>query len=77
MLIAEDVLSQLLDEDLDSEAMLAQRLSSSPPLVPPPSDSFTPLRKARKAPPTQDPLPLKPEDVLNSSPPTDASMRSV
>lgn len=76
-MIAEDVLSQLLDEDLDEEAMLAQRLSSSPPLVPPPSDSFTPLRKARRAMPTQDALSLKPEDVLQSSPPTDASIRSV
>lgn len=63
-MIAEDVLSQLLDDDLDSEAMLAQRLSSSPPLVPPPSDSFTPLRKAHRAAPTQDA-------------PTDASIRSV
>lgn len=82
-MIREDVLSQLLDEDLESEVMLAQRLSSSSPEALPLTHSLTPLRKAHRAPAAQEALPPKPADVLDkqslsetNSPPTDDSIRS-
>ncbi|KAM7012274.1 origin recognition complex subunit 1 [Tautogolabrus adspersus] len=46
----EDVLNQLLDEDLESEVMLAQRLSSSPPHTLPTTHRLTPLSKSRMKP---------------------------
>uniref|UniRef100_UPI0037E747F8 origin recognition complex subunit 1 n=1 Tax=Semicossyphus pulcher TaxID=241346 RepID=UPI0037E747F8 len=61
---SEDVLSQLLDDDLESEVMLAQRLSSSPPQALPLSHRLTPLRKSRRAPAAQDDYPLKPSRVV-------------
>ncbi|XP_060890620.1 origin recognition complex subunit 1 isoform X2 [Labrus mixtus] len=48
----DDVLDQLLDEDLESEVMLAQRLSSSPPLTLPLTHRLTPLRKSCMKPST-------------------------
>ncbi|KAK1897588.1 Origin recognition complex subunit 1 [Dissostichus eleginoides] len=46
--IAEDPLNQQLDEDPESELMLAQRLSSSPPQAVLLKHSLTPLRKKLK-----------------------------
>ncbi|XP_070765430.1 origin recognition complex subunit 1 [Enoplosus armatus] len=57
--IREDILSQLLDEELESEVMLAHRLSSSPPQALPPTHRLTPLRKA-----TRDAFHLKPSSVV-------------
>ncbi|XP_076578395.1 origin recognition complex subunit 1 [Chaetodon auriga] len=76
----EDVLSQLLDKELESEVMLAQRLTSSPPQTLPLTHSLTPLRKAHRAPAAQDAFPLKPSVVVlsnrslceNISPPSSA-----
>nr|XP_020510596.2 LOW QUALITY PROTEIN: origin recognition complex subunit 1 [Labrus bergylta] len=48
----DDVLDQLLDEDLESEVMLAQRLSSSPPHTLTLTHRLTPLRKPRMKPST-------------------------
>ncbi len=85
-MISEDVLSQLLDEELESEVMLAHRLSSSPPRALPLTYSLTPLRKAQRAPAAQDAFPLKPSAVvlnklsISDSPPSSArddSSRSV
>ncbi|KAM9832070.1 origin recognition complex subunit 1 [Neosynchiropus ocellatus] len=43
------VLGGLLDEELDTELMLAQRLSASPPrAAPPPDTRLTPLRKTKE-----------------------------
>ncbi|KAM3620084.1 uncharacterized protein V6R79_018177 [Siganus canaliculatus] len=55
-----DVLSQLLDDELESEVMLAQKLSSSPPQALPLTHSLTPRRKAHRASDTQDAFSLKP-----------------
>ncbi|KAM9358455.1 origin recognition complex subunit 1 [Symphorus nematophorus] len=66
-LLCEDVLSQLLDEELESEVMLAQRLSASPARVLPLTLSLTPLRKAHRAPAAaaaQDDIPLKASAVV-------------
>nr|XP_046248284.1 origin recognition complex subunit 1 isoform X2 [Scatophagus argus] len=74
-MMREDVLSQLLDEDLESEVMLAQRLSSSPPQTLPLTHSLTPLRQAQRAPAAQEAFPLKTAAVvLNkmNSPPSSA-----
>ncbi|XP_034559175.1 origin recognition complex subunit 1 isoform X2 [Notolabrus celidotus] len=60
----EDVLSQLLNEDLESEALLAQRLSSSPPRTLSLGQRLTPVRKSRKAPSAQDAPPLMTADVV-------------
>ncbi|XP_040897248.1 origin recognition complex subunit 1 isoform X2 [Toxotes jaculatrix] len=68
-MIREDVLSQLLDEDLESEVTLAHRLSSSPPQALPLAHSLVPLRKAHRAPAAQDAIPLLPAAiVLNKLP---------
>lgn len=80
----EDVLSQLLDEELESEAMLAQRLSSSPPQALPLTHGLTPLRKPHRTAAAQDGIPLKPSVVVLSkrplseliSPPTSARSES-
>uniref|UniRef100_A0A3B4XS75 Origin recognition complex subunit 1 n=1 Tax=Seriola lalandi dorsalis TaxID=1841481 RepID=A0A3B4XS75_SERLL len=70
----EDVLDQLLDEELESEVMLAQRLSSSPPQALPLTHRLTPLRKAHRAPgPQQDAARLKPSIVLNRVSPPETS----
>ncbi|XP_051231553.1 origin recognition complex subunit 1 isoform X2 [Dicentrarchus labrax] len=79
-MIREDILSQLLDEELESEVMLAQRLSSSPPRTLPLTHSLTPLRKAHGAlaAAAQGAFPLKPSSVVlsklseTSSPPSPA-----
>ncbi|XP_076015516.1 origin recognition complex subunit 1 [Genypterus blacodes] len=56
----DDVLSQLLDEDLESEVILHQEVSSSLPL----SHSLTPLRRPRLGPaPPHGPVRLKPATV--------------
>uniref|UniRef100_A0A4W6C483 Origin recognition complex subunit 1 n=1 Tax=Lates calcarifer TaxID=8187 RepID=A0A4W6C483_LATCA len=52
----EDILSQLLDQELESDVALAQRLSSSPPRALPLTHSLTPLRKGSVC--------LKPSTVL-------------
>lgn len=65
----EDVPLQLLDEELESEGMLAHRLSSSPPRGLSLTHRLTPLRKARGAHAAQDAFPLKPSSVvLNKMP---------
>lgn len=64
----EDVLDQLLDEELETEVMLAQRLSSSPPQALPLTQRLTPLRKAHRAPTTQDAVLLMPHIVINKVP---------
>lgn len=81
--LGEDVLSQLLDEDLESDVMLAQRLSSSPPHHLPHTHSLTPLRKTTRAPGAKDAPPPKSADILGkrrlsetSSPPPDDPIRS-
>ncbi|XP_037627033.1 origin recognition complex subunit 1 isoform X1 [Sebastes umbrosus] len=61
-MIREDILSQLLDEELESE--LTQRLSASPPQALPLNNSLTPLRKAHRAPGAQGAFPLKPSAVV-------------
>ncbi|XP_061635995.1 origin recognition complex subunit 1 isoform X2 [Phyllopteryx taeniolatus] len=55
-----DVLSQLLDEELESEVELAQRLLASPPQVLHPTYSLTPRRKMHRAPADTDSLFQKP-----------------
>lgn len=83
-MIGEDVLSQLLDEDLESEVMLAQRLSSSPPHhLPLLAHSLAPLRKANRAPVAEEAPPPRSADVLGKrrpsetgGPPPDDSIRS-
>ncbi|KAM7387812.1 hypothetical protein PAMP_024025 [Pampus punctatissimus] len=55
-----DVLSQLLDEDLESEVMLSPRLSASPPQALPLAYSLTPLRKTHRGPA----ITLKPSTVI-------------
>ncbi|XP_041791492.1 origin recognition complex subunit 1 [Chelmon rostratus] len=64
----EEVLSQLLDQELESEVMLAQRLSSSPPQVLPLAHGLTPLRTASRTPAARCPFPLKPSVVVLSKP---------
>ncbi|KAM9848832.1 origin recognition complex subunit 1 [Aulostomus maculatus] len=51
---SDDLLSRLLDEELDEEVLLAQRLSSSPPQVLPLAHRLTPLRNSHRAPVAQD-----------------------
>ncbi|KAL7396535.1 hypothetical protein ABVT39_007448 [Epinephelus coioides] len=65
-MIREDILSKLLDEELESEVTLSQRLSSSssPPQVLPLTHSLSPLRKVHQAPASHGAFPLKPV-VLN------------
>ncbi|XP_029285938.1 origin recognition complex subunit 1 isoform X2 [Cottoperca gobio] len=63
-MISEDLMSQLLDEELKSEVMLAQRLSLSPPQAVPLKHSLTPLRKNHRAPTAQGSFPLKPSAVV-------------
>ncbi|KAM8745451.1 origin recognition complex subunit 1 [Acanthopagrus schlegelii] len=72
-MISEDVLSQLLDDELESEVTLAQRMSSSPPQATPLTHSLTPLRKAHRAPAAQDAFSLKPAVVINKWSPPDMS----
>ncbi|TDH08963.1 hypothetical protein EPR50_G00103270 [Perca flavescens] len=62
-MIREDVLSRLLDEDLESEVMLAQRLSASPPQALPLNHSLGPARTAHHA-AARGPFPLKPAAVV-------------
>ena len=73
----DDVLSELLDEELE----LAQRLASSPPRTLPLTHSLTPLRKAHRAPA----ISLKPSTIvlnklsiaeIESPPSRDESSRS-
>ncbi len=72
--IRDDVLSQLLDEELEAEVMFAQRLSASPPQALPLTHSLTPLRKTHKAPASEDAPLLKPSVVLlNRRPPSEAN----
>ncbi|KAK2835024.1 hypothetical protein Q5P01_015508 [Channa striata] len=59
-LIPQDDLTQLLDEELEKEVMLAQRLSSSPHQALPLTFSLTPLKKAHRAPT----ITLKPSTVV-------------
>lgn len=75
--IHEDVLVQLLDEDLESQVVLAQRLSSSPPRALPHTRGLNPLRKSHRAPAAQDVVALKRSQSETSSPATDESVRSV
>nr|XP_033503776.1 origin recognition complex subunit 1 isoform X2 [Epinephelus lanceolatus] len=65
-MIREDILSKLLDEELESEVTLSQRLSSSssPPQVLPLTHSLSPLRKVHQAPAAQGAFPLKPSTVV-------------
>ncbi|KAM6938234.1 origin recognition complex subunit 1 [Lycodopsis pacificus] len=64
-MISEDILSQLLDEELDSEVMWAVgRLSASPPQDPPLTHSLTPLKKPHTAPDTLGTFPLKPSTLV-------------
>lgn len=67
-MIGEDV--QLQDEELESEVELADRLSSSPPLVL--SHRLTPLRKAHRPPVARDAFPLKPVFNKRSAPEADS-----
>ncbi|XP_038570898.1 origin recognition complex subunit 1 isoform X1 [Micropterus salmoides] len=67
-MIGEDV--QLQDEELESEVELADRLSSSPPLVL--SHRLTPLRKAHRPPVARDAFPLKPIFNKRSAPEADS-----
>nr|XP_043899295.1 origin recognition complex subunit 1 isoform X2 [Solea senegalensis] len=74
----EDAMDQLLDQELESEMMLVQRLSSSPPqalhLTPhrkghtapasPLSHRLTPLRKAQGGRDAEDAIPIKPSSVV-------------
>ncbi|XP_029001649.1 origin recognition complex subunit 1 [Betta splendens] len=64
-MIHQDVLSQLLDEDLEQEVMLAQRLSSSPPQTLSVTNSLSPLKKAHRAPGGLPDASLKPTVVIN------------
>lgn len=59
-----DFLSQLLDEELESEVLLARRLSSSPPQVLHLTHSLTPVRKRHRPPAAQDASCLKPSSVV-------------
>ncbi|XP_063748407.1 origin recognition complex subunit 1 isoform X2 [Eleginops maclovinus] len=70
--IAED-LNQLLDEDSESELMLAQRLSSSPPLAVMLKHSLTPPRKNLKPSVLLNKMCLS---EINSSPSSDHSTRA-
>ncbi|XP_049911717.1 origin recognition complex subunit 1 isoform X2 [Epinephelus moara] len=65
-MIREDILSKLLDEELESEVTLSQRLSSSssPPQVLPLTHSLSPLRMVHQAPAAQGAFPLKPSTVV-------------
>ncbi|XP_054646016.1 origin recognition complex subunit 1 [Dunckerocampus dactyliophorus] len=63
--LGDDVLSQILDEALESE--LAQRLSSSPPQVLRPSQSLSPLCKTHRAAADPDSISLKPSLVKSGS----------
>ncbi|KAK5930079.1 hypothetical protein CgunFtcFv8_026348 [Champsocephalus gunnari] len=71
--IAEDHLNQLLDEDPESELMLAQRLSSSPPQAVLLKHSLTPLRKNLKSSVLLNKMCLS---EINSSPSSDHSTRA-
>ncbi|XP_033996879.1 origin recognition complex subunit 1 isoform X1 [Trematomus bernacchii] len=71
--IAEDHLNQLLDEDPESELMLAQRLSSSPPQAVLLKHSLTPLRKNLKPSVLLNKMCLS---EINSSPSSDHSTRA-
>uniref|UniRef100_A0AAQ5XNZ0 Origin recognition complex subunit 1 n=1 Tax=Amphiprion ocellaris TaxID=80972 RepID=A0AAQ5XNZ0_AMPOC len=67
----EDVVSQLLDKELDSKVMLAHRLSSSPPQPHPVTHRLTPINKAHRSPVTQGTIRLKPSTIaLNRLPPS-------
>lgn len=55
-MIQDDELSQLLDEDMESEATLAQRLSSSPSQAPRLAHSLVSLGKTRRAAQTNSPV---------------------
>lgn len=70
----EDVLTELLDEDLESEVLLAQRLSSSPPRALPLTHRLTPLRKSRRAATAEDAGPVKMDSPPSSA--TDDSTRA-
>lgn len=76
-MIREDVLIQLLDEDLESQVILAQRLSSSPPRALPHTRGLNPVRKSHRAPAAQDAVALKRSQSETSSAATDESIRSV
>uniref|UniRef100_A0A671VSM5 Origin recognition complex subunit 1 n=1 Tax=Sparus aurata TaxID=8175 RepID=A0A671VSM5_SPAAU len=65
-MICDDVLSQLLDDELESEVTFAQRMSSSPPQATPLTHSLTPLRKAHRAPAAEGAFPLKPAAIVLS-----------
>ncbi|XP_078114387.1 origin recognition complex subunit 1 [Sander vitreus] len=75
-MICEDVLSQLLDEELESEVMLAQRLSASPLQALPLTHSLAPVRKAHQA-AAQGAFSLKPAAVvLDKLPEADSPLSS-
>ncbi|XP_071771229.2 origin recognition complex subunit 1 [Centroberyx gerrardi] len=57
----EDILSQLLDEELESE--VAQRLSSSPPQALPLSRGLAPMKTAHRTASAQDAFLLKPSSI--------------
>ncbi|KAF1385274.1 hypothetical protein PFLUV_G00106020 [Perca fluviatilis] len=64
-MIREDVLSRLLDEELESEEMLAQRLSASPPQALPLNHSLGPARTPHHAAASaQGAFPLRPAAVV-------------
>ena len=65
-MICDDVLSQLLDDELESEVAFAQRMSSSPPQATPLAHRLTPLRKAHRAPAAEGAFPLKPAAIVLS-----------
>uniref|UniRef100_A0A3P8SA44 Origin recognition complex subunit 1 n=1 Tax=Amphiprion percula TaxID=161767 RepID=A0A3P8SA44_AMPPE len=70
-ILGEDVVSQLLDKELDSKVMLAHRLSSSPPQPHPVTHRLTPINKAHRSPVTQGTIRLKPSTIaLNRLPPS-------
>ncbi|XP_035862821.1 origin recognition complex subunit 1 isoform X2 [Sander lucioperca] len=63
-MIREDVLSRLLDEELESEVMLAQRLSASPPQALALTHSLAPVRKGHQAATAPGAFSLKPAAIV-------------
>uniref|UniRef100_A0A8C2XI23 Origin recognition complex subunit 1 n=1 Tax=Cyclopterus lumpus TaxID=8103 RepID=A0A8C2XI23_CYCLU len=62
-MISEDILSQLLDEELEGKSAV-RRLSDSPPQVLSFPHSLTPIRKPHKAPGALGTFPLRPSSIV-------------
>ncbi|XP_029904614.1 origin recognition complex subunit 1 [Myripristis murdjan] len=73
MMTQDDIVIQLLDEELESEVVLAHRLPSSPPQALPLSHSLTPTKAAHSSAASQDVFRLKPYTISMS---TEASLSS-